>query len=135
MTKQKPNNKSSSPVEQMTAAEQVLQQLEQKRQACAERAVQYTEVRDRLAFRAHAQQDPEAGRELAEAREHALAAERELGEIDTAFWAAARRSSPRTRSHLDDAASLSPSIRSRRGMYILYEYSGRQVMRMIFLLI
>jgi hypothetical protein len=84
----KPNR---SPAEIVADAERVVASLDAKRQVVAERAVEHGKARERLAFAAHAQLDVEAGRELAEARDAALAAEREVAEIDSAMATARAR--------------------------------------------
>jgi hypothetical protein len=94
MSKQTSNNKQMampSPAAQVAAAEAVLEQLGQKRDECAERATAYTQARTNLSYRAHVGLDVEAGKELAEARDAALAAERELTEIDSALAVAQHR--------------------------------------------
>jgi hypothetical protein len=70
-----------SPGQRIIDAEKVIEQLEAKHQAAVERAAEYARVRDRCSYQAHVMNDVEAGRELADARNAALAAEREVAEI------------------------------------------------------
>jgi hypothetical protein len=77
-----------SPQAAVEAAERVVAELERKRQVLADKAAEYAKAREALAFRAHAQLDVEAGRELSEARDVALQSERELSEIDSAITTA-----------------------------------------------
>jgi hypothetical protein len=74
-----------SPADLISKAEGDIARLEQKRQLLAQRAGEHAQARERLSYRAHVQQDVSASRELSEARETALRAEQELGEIDSAL--------------------------------------------------
>jgi hypothetical protein len=85
----KPNHKPPqakvSPADHVAACERVIAVLAQKRVDVAERAASYVEARDRLAYAAHVEHDPESRTALIDARDAAVAAERELGEIDSAL--------------------------------------------------
>jgi hypothetical protein len=75
----------------VAAAERVVATLAAKRQSAVERAGEYAKVREALAFKAHALHDVEAGRELAEARDQELAAQRMVAELDAALATAQAR--------------------------------------------
>ena len=85
MSKQQTNTQHPSPVEAISACEADIARLEGKREQLAQRVAEHASARERLSYRAHVQQDAEASKELAEAREAALHAERELTEIDSAL--------------------------------------------------
>jgi hypothetical protein len=93
MSKQshRPSSPAPSPGQRIVNAEQVITALEAKHQAAVERCAEYNSAREALAFRAHAQMDHEAGKELSEARDLALSAEREAAEILAAMATAKHR--------------------------------------------
>jgi hypothetical protein len=84
----KPAARTPTPVEAVAAAEAVISGLEHKRQMLTARAAEHAKARERLSYLAHVGLDPEASKELAEARAHALDAERELTEVDSALTTA-----------------------------------------------
>ena len=85
------SNKQPSPAELIGQAESTIAALEAKREQLVQRVADHASARERLAFQAHAMQDVEAGKELADAREQALRAEQELTEIDSALATANHR--------------------------------------------
>jgi hypothetical protein len=82
---------SLSPAARIAECEKIIASLEAKHLAAVERAAEYAKAREALAFRAHALVDPEAGKELSEARDNALSAEREATEILAAIATAKMR--------------------------------------------
>jgi hypothetical protein len=80
-----------SPGQRIINAEQVIAELERKRQVLAEKAAEYNKARERLSYQAHVGHDAEASAQLSEARDAALQAERELSEIDSAISTAKTR--------------------------------------------
>jgi hypothetical protein len=81
-------NKQPSPAELISKAEGTIAALEAKREQLQQRVAEHAGARERLSFQAHAMHDVEASRELGEAREAALHAERELSEVDSALTTA-----------------------------------------------
>jgi hypothetical protein len=89
MSKQQP--KTPPPAEAVAAAEEILAKLQAERQELAGRIPTYEQSAERLAFKARAQHDAEASRELQAARDEVVNIRYQLGEYDHAIAEAGRQ--------------------------------------------